>query len=61
MAVTFDDGRITLPALLPILRVPDPPFPRAILTDLPVFWVRGDLSATAIEVPAPLAVRFAAD
>ena len=61
MAVAFDDGRIALPAPAPVLGIPGPPFAGAVLTDLPVFRVRGDLATVAIGAPPPLTVRFATD
>src|SRR5713226_3332956 len=61
LAVAFDDGRIALPAPPPVLGIPGPPFAGAVLTDLPVFRIRGDLAAVAIAAPPPLTVRFAAD
>ena len=61
LAVAFDDGRIALTAPPPVLGIPGPPLAGAVLTDLPVFRIRGDLAAVAIGAPPPLTVRFAAD
>jgi hypothetical protein len=55
LAVAFDEGRIALPALAPILRIAGPPFTRAVLTHLLVFRIAGDLAAVGIRAPTPLA------
>ena len=61
LAVLFDNARVALPALAPVLGIPGPPFAGAVLTDLPVYRIRGGLAAMAIGAPPPLTVRFAAD
>ena len=61
MAVAFDDGRIALPALPPVVGMARPPFPATILTNLPVFRVRRDLLAAGFGAAPPLALRTAAD
>ncbi len=61
MAVVFDDGRIALSSPAPILGMAGPPFPAAILTDLPVFRVRRDLLAAAIGAAPPLTFWTTAD
>jgi hypothetical protein len=61
LAVAFDDGRMAFPAAPPILGIPGPPFAGAVLTDLPVFRITGDLAAVGIGAPPPLTVGFAAD
>jgi hypothetical protein len=61
MAVACDDGRIARSSSPPVLGIPDPPLAGAVLTDLPVFGIRDNLTAMAIGAPFPLTVRFAAD
>ena len=61
MAVALDGRRMALPAPTPVLRIPGPPFPRAVLTHLPVFGIRGKFAAVGIGTPTPLTLRFAAD
>src|SRR5437899_395998 len=52
---------MALAAPAPVRGIPGPPFPRAVLTHLSVFRIRGELAAVGIRTPTPLALRFAAD
>jgi len=61
LAVAFDDGRVAFPAPAPVIGVPRPPLLGAILTNLAVFRVLGDLPAVIVGAPPPLAVRLAAN
>jgi hypothetical protein len=61
LAVAFDNGRIALPALAPVLGIPGPPFLGAIPGNLPVFGVLSDFPAVIVGAPSPLAVRLAAN
>ena len=61
MAVVFDGGRMAFPALTPVIGITSPPFTEAVLTDLPIFRVGGDLLAAVIGASPPLAFRPTAD
>jgi len=48
LAVEFNDGRIALPSPPPVIEMAGPPFPAAILTNLTIFRIGGNLLAAAI-------------
>jgi hypothetical protein len=55
LAVVFDDGRIALASSPPVIGMAAPPLPAAILTDLTVFRIGGNLLAAIIGAAPPLA------
>jgi hypothetical protein len=61
LSVAFDDGRIAFPAAPPVLKIPGPPLAGAVLTNLPILWVRGDLLPMIVGAAPLLASRLAAD
>ena len=61
LSVAFDDSRIAFPAAAPVLTIPGSPLAGAVLANLPVFRVRGDLLPVIVSAPPLLARRLAAD
>jgi hypothetical protein len=61
LAVVFDDGRIALPSPPPVIGMAGPPFPAAVLTDLTVFRIGGNLLAAIIGAAPSLAFWLTAN
>ena len=61
LPIAFGHLRAVLPATLPVLVVPNPPFPRTITAPLAVFGVGDKAAPMIIAAAAPLAYRIRAD
>jgi hypothetical protein len=61
LAVPLHGGRMLFAVPPPIIRIPEPPFLRAVQAHLSVFRVRRDLPAVILSAAAALATGIATD
>jgi hypothetical protein len=60
LAVVFGHLGVILPAALPVVVVPNPPFPRTVAAPLAVLGISGEAAPVIIAAAPPLARRIGA-